>query len=430
MNLAKKIKIDIPSNVLDSLWFVSDLCTDLWNGSLEQKTYRRDKNRHLYEQKRDIPYIKELVPEYKIPSSQIIQNVIISLHEGFDSFFAKRAKGDFLANPPKFKSKKYFYTQKYSQYGTSFVVENNILKLAYGKSKKDWLEIPLPKEVELLNNFKTATIKKEKNKDKYYVSFSYIYDEKPYIPNDKTVYFDPGSITALTGINQNGKIFEYSISDLRKKNMETYLYIDKLKSKLKKKTKNSSRYNHINKKIDRGFKKINTRTKMTLSSVANRIIADNKSANQFKIGKWTTPQTISKTENKIKDKRINRAMQNNNPLSKLINILSYKAKMIGKEVSKFDERGTTKTCAMCGKKHKKGIDPSKRTFKCENKKCQFEYPRDGHSCLNFVRIYEPALWQSLVGNLPTRTKKVQFNVFSCKTQSNVVHFKMHGNLLP
>ena len=104
--------------------------------------------------------------------------------------------------------------------------------------------------------------------------------------------------------------------------------------------------------------------------------------------------------------------------------------MVGKEVSKFDERGTTSTCVMCGKKHKKSLSPEIRVFKCINEKCQFEYPRDNHSCLNFIKAYEPALWQSLVGNLPTRTKKIQFNVFSCKTQSNTVHFKMHGNLLP
>ena len=72
--------------------------------------------------------------------------------------------------------------------------------------------------------------------------------------------------------------------------------------------------------MSKGFQKINTRTKMTLTSVANKIIKDHPTATQFKIGKWRTIDTISKTENKIKDKRINRAVQNNNPLSKLIDI--------------------------------------------------------------------------------------------------------------
>lgn len=430
MNLTKKLQIEIPEEVKVKLWLTSDLCTDLWNGALEERTYKRGHSRNIFEQKKDLKLIKALVPEYKVPSSQVIQNVLFSLNESISSFYAKKKNGDTLARMPKFKSKKYFFTQEFSQYETSFIVENNTLKLAYGTKPKDWLVIPLPKEVELLSNFKTAKIYKDKTKDKYYVSFSYIYNEKPYVANKKSVYFDPGSKTALTGINTSGKFFEYSIADLRKKNMQTYLRLDNLKSQLKNKTKGSTRSRYINKKISKGFQKINTRTKMTLASVANRIIADNPNANQFKIGKWTTPQTISKTANKIKDKRINRAVQNNNPLSKLIGVLSYKSQMVGKEVSKFDERGTTSTCVMCGKKHKKSLSPEIRVFKCINEKCQFEYPRDNHSCLNFIKAYEPALWQSLVGNLPTRTKKIQFNVFSCKTQSNTVHFKMHGNLLP
>lgn len=430
MNLTKRLKIDLPLNVEEKLCFISDLCIDLWNGSLEEKTYKKGAYRNFYDQKKSLVFVKQLVPEYKLPSSQVIQNVIFSLDRSISSYQTKFKKGDKLARMPKFKSKKYFYTQEYSQYGTSFVIENNVLKLAYGKSKKDWLVIPLPKEVELLSNFKTVKISKDKKKDKYYASFSYIYEEKVYIPNNKTVYFDPGSKSALTGINHKGQLYEYNIDDLRKKNMQTYLYIDNLKSQLKNKTKGSTRSNIIHNKIDKAFKKINTRTKMTLSSVANKIIIDNKDVNQIKIGDWTTIKSISKTENKIKDKRINRAMQNNNPLSKLIGILSYKSKMVGKEVSKFDEKGTTKTCSMCGTKHKKSINPSVRVFKCINKKCLFEYPRDQQSCLNFVKNYEPALWQSLVGNLPTRTKRVQFDVFSCKIQSNNVLFKKHGNLLP
>ncbi len=430
MNLSKKVKIDLPIDVKEKLWFVSDLCTDLWNGALEERNYKNTCFTNIYEQKKSLVQIKEYVPEYKTPSSQVIQNVIFYLERSFLSFYKKRKNGDYLANRPKFKSKNYFFTQEYSQYETSFVVENNILKLAYGKNKKDWLIIPLPKEVELLSNFKTVKIYKDKKKDNYYVSFSYIYEEKEYIPSEKSVYFDPGCKSILAGITTEGKLFDYKIDDLRKKNMQTYVYIDNLKSQLKNKTKGSSRSKIIHNKMSKGFQKINTRTKMTLTSVANKIIKDHPTATQFKIGKWRTIDTISKTENKIKDKRINRAVQNNNPLSKLIDILTYKSQMVGKEVSSFNENGTTKTCAMCGKKHKKGIDPSERTFKCLNKECQFEYPRDYQSCLNFLKIYEPAFWQSLEGKLPSSTKKVQFNVFSCKIQSNTVQFKKHGNLLP
>jgi Probable transposase. len=178
MNLSKKIQIQLLEDVKTKLWFTSDLCSDLWNGALEERTYKRGASRNVYAQKISLVEIKRHLPEYKIPSSQVIQNVIFSLDRSISSFYAKIKKGDYLANMPKFKSKKYFFTQEYSQYGTSFTVENNILRLSYGKCPEDWLVIPLPPEVVLLSNFKTVKIFKDKTKDKYYVSFSYIHQEK------------------------------------------------------------------------------------------------------------------------------------------------------------------------------------------------------------------------------------------------------------
>lgn len=423
MIVTKKCQIYPSLQAIEDLWNISYLCTDLWNGALEERTYRRNNSADMLSQKKDIVLIKEYCPEFKEPSSQVIQNVVIYLDRSFKSFYTKREKGDYLANPPKFKSKKYFFTQEYSQYKTSFLIQDNSLKIAYGNNKKSWITIALPKELQFIENFKTVKIIHDKDKNKYYASFTYDFKEITYTKNEHSMYFDPGSKAALTGITTDGEFFEYNVCHLRETNMQTYLHIDNLKSTLKNKIKGSTRYIRINKKIKKCFSKINTRTKMVLSKISNKIIEDHPKINQFKIGNWTTPQSISKTENKIKDKRINRAMQNNNPLTKLINILSYKAQIVGKKVSKFDEKGTTRTCSMCGKKHKKGYSPEKRIFKCVDQlDCKFEYPRDNQSGLNFIKKHESALWQSLVGNLPTSSKKIQINVFSCKIQNNKCYF--------
>jgi putative transposase len=65
------------------------------------------------------------------------------------------------------------------------------------------------------------------------------------------------------------------------------------------------------------------------------------------VGDWAKQETIAETPFKAKNEQINRAVQNNNPLGTLLEFLSYKAKFSAKQVVKFDEKGTTKTCSSC-----------------------------------------------------------------------------------
>ena len=114
------------------------------------------------------------------------------------------------------------------------------------------------------------------------------------------------------------------------------------------------------------------------------------------------------------NRKINRAVQNNNPLQKLIDILKYKAHRLGQTVIKVDERGTTKTCSKCAHKIKEGLSPSIRNFKCP--KCTFEFPRDHHSCLNLIKRYESALWLRLPELYSGRSRSLALGPFSCKLQ--------------
>ncbi len=167
---------------------------------------------------------------------------------------------------------------------------------------------------------------------------------------------------------------------------------------------------------------ISTRTKMYLHTLANKILNEHEDVSHFMVGDWDKRKTLADTKNKFVNKSINRAVQNNNPLEILFDILKYKAKRLGQVAQKFDERGTARTCSSCGYVHKEGIDPSIRVFKC--KKCDFRLPRDLQSTLNFVKRYEPALWQGLSGNLPDSSRKLELAPFSCKPQVSVAHVTM------
>lgn len=145
MILTRKLNINPNKLAQEALWTVSHLCTQLWNAALEQ---RRDQKSwgliNIYSQKKEIRDVKKAFPEFKRPSSQVLQNVVFSLDRGYKMFFTKLREGDKEVRPPKFKSRKYFFTQEYSQRETAFKIKNDVLKLSYGSRPSDWIEIDLP----------------------------------------------------------------------------------------------------------------------------------------------------------------------------------------------------------------------------------------------------------------------------------------------
>lgn len=419
MDLTCKVQIRPSKEATEKLWKVSRLCTELWNGLL---THRR--NYHLYgktnkyEQKKTLPQIKKELPEFKLPSSQVLQEVVLDCDRSHQMFFTKQKKGDKEVRPPKFKSKRFFYTQTYSQRDTSFKVEDGKLKLAFGKSKKDWIKIDA--DHIKVDKPKTVKIKYDELARKWYALFSYEVKEADLLTVGHKIYFDPGCKTALTGIKTTGEFFEYSFSPLRKINMSTYRFIDSLKSRRDKtKNRNSKARRRLNRRIQALFRKIVTRTKMYLHTLANKILAEHDDVTHFMIGNWDKRKTLADTSYKIVNRSINRAVQNNNPLGILFDILKYKAKRLGQVAKKFDERGTTRACSKCGHIHEEGISPSVRIFTCEQ--CGFKFPRDLQSTLNFVKRYESAVWLGLSGNLPDSSRKMELAPFSCKPQVSVAH---------
>ena len=145
------------------------------------------------------------------------------------------------------------------------------------------------------------------------------------------------------------------------------------------------------------------------------------------LGDWSKKDTLAETGNRYVDKMINRAVQNNHPLEKLIGYLTYKGRLRGQEIKRFDERGSTRTCVACDYVHEEGIKPSVRVFTC--KRCLFTYSRDHHSCLNFVKRKETALWQCMHSNLPDRSMKVGLHPFSFKLLTSIRLLVMHPTTL-
>jgi len=419
MHLTLKLKIQVDAEAQSKLWQVSHRCTELWNACLEQRKDRKSWGKvSLFSQKKELPELKKECPEFKAPSSQVLQNVVFDLDAAYKMFFTKRNQGDQNVGQPRFKSRKYFYTQEYSQPKTSFVLEAGTLRLAYGKGPKDWISLVLPDHSwSLLGTPKTIKIGMDELSKDWFICLSHEIKEDSPRQTGHVVLFDPGCKMALTGIKTDGSFWEYDLSPLKKLNMDTYKLLDELRSQLALlKSKTSKAARRLRKQIKKLFRKIGTRTKTYLHTLANQILRDHHDSKEFKIGDWDKRQTLADTGHSFVNKKINRAVQNNNPLQKLIDILKYKAQRLGQKLQKVDERGTTRTCSHCDHKLKNGLKPEIREFSCP--KCGFQFPRDHQSCLNFLKKYESAAWHRLPEIYSGRSRKVSLAPFSCKLQES------------
>jgi len=79
-------------------------------------------------------------------------------------------------------------------------------------------------------------------------------------------------------------------------------------------------------------------------------------------------------------KRLNQE-NGNNPLGKLTQYLEYKSKLIGCDVKYINEAYTTKTCPVCGHRHK----PASRTYYCRS--CGNVFVRDEVGSVNILNKY-------------------------------------------
>jgi len=80
MILTRKVRINPSKEVSDKLWHVSSLCAHVWNFTLNEQ--KQSPSLTLYAAKRRLVTLKKEYPEYKQPSSQVLQNVVFAFYRG------------------------------------------------------------------------------------------------------------------------------------------------------------------------------------------------------------------------------------------------------------------------------------------------------------------------------------------------------------
>ena len=90
------------------LFWTLNRCRELYNAGLSERkdAYRMaGKSISYYAQKRDLPEIKAIRPEYHDIHSQVLQDVLLRLKRAFDRFFARVQNGE-KPGYPRFQGRK------------------------------------------------------------------------------------------------------------------------------------------------------------------------------------------------------------------------------------------------------------------------------------------------------------------------------------
>lgn len=374
MKISKKIKIQVNNKQAEKLWEVSKLLNNLYNCGLEQRIQAYKNNKisiSVYEQKREIPYIKKELQEYQLPFGRLLHETLLILDKSYKGFFA-RIKKNKEGNKgfPRFRSSKKFFTMPFEK--SHITIKNGYFYYKFGnKSKQKTLKLKLMEEVPV--NYGTVYL--SHNKNGFFVSFSYEKQEAIKRNNIEVIAIDLGIKRVATAASTTGKkFFSGSISRNQK-------YFSKLSDKIRsirdRKQKGSNRYKYYTDKLSRIYQIKKNKTQDFLHKLSYKL------TNKFVERTIVCGDLRIKSMVQKKNQWLNRCVQNNSMIYDFIKKLKYKSVLYGKEFKLINESYTSKTCSGCG--NIKSISLSQRRYKCSC--CGFEEDRDYNSAVNILKRF-------------------------------------------
>lgn len=332
-----------------------DLCRDLYNNILEYKnnTYKKIKiSPTKYEIMKQLPEIKNDLPEYKQAYSQVLQNVVERVDTSYKNFFRNLKRG--VVGFPKFKGKRFYKSFTYPQ--TGFKIVDNKLRL----SKIGDIKIKYHREID--GKIKQLTIRQSNNK--WFACFSVLVDRS--VPCGNLVAGIDLGISQFIVFNDgrvidNPKFFK--------------IYEDKLKKcqrKISKAKKGSKQRYKFLKVLNKIYEKLANKKHDFFHKLANKLISMHK---VIVIEDLSIKSMIQIAFRGLR-KSINETSWNS-----FVNILTYKADFSDCKLIKVDPKNTTKMCSKCGELVEKSLD--QRTHGCD---CGLVMDRDHNAAINILRL--------------------------------------------
>src|SRR6476661_7484279 len=108
------------------------LCRQIYNAAIGERreAWRmRGVSVTYYQQKAELPSIKEAMPEYGEVHSQVLQDVVLRVDRAFQAFFRRMKAGE-TPGYPRFQGRERFNSLTYPQYDNGARVDNGFLVLS------------------------------------------------------------------------------------------------------------------------------------------------------------------------------------------------------------------------------------------------------------------------------------------------------------
>lgn len=386
----KKVEIIFDRETEAILDGQSKICNFLYNKLLEickndYKVYNSFSKITMGNNIRDmVPCLKYDFPFLNAVYSSPTKNVGRRLQDAYKDFYSKK-KGR-----PKFRSwKKDWFSLFYDEPMKGYKICNsNKLTISLGKTtenKQLQVEGTLKEKLDLRIGESIKTFRLCKEKRKFFAVFTIEAPAKEKKAIESFISIDQNHKNFFVAIDNNGQTFEF-LNLFADKYFDTI--IDELKSqrdicnkkhKAKVTPMSGKTYYVPNKrylKLDNAIKKAQARKqeqiKLTLYAIAHFIA---KNYDKVIIGNYVPTKATAGS------KYAYRSVLNQSHIGEFRKILKWVMEKAHKTFVLVDEKDTTKTCCVCGKKEKKGVDV--REFTCE--KCNTFILRDVNSAVNMAK---------------------------------------------
>jgi putative transposase len=311
-----------------------------------------------YQQKAELPSIKEAMPEYAEVNAQILQDVVLRVDRAFQAFFQRMREGQ-TPGYPRFHGHDRYNSFTYPQVGDhgGARLDNGFLVLSkIGRVAARWSR-PLE------GTPKTVTVSREA--DGWYASISCAdVPARPLPPTGQETGIDLG-IEAFATVSDGTRIFSpgwYRRAERALKTAQRRVSRRKKGSNRRRKAVNLLAKAHL--KVKRQRQDFHHKTALGLVRANNVIYHEDL-----------------QVRNMVKNHHLAKSITDAG-WSQFVSILTYKAACAGREVIAVNPAFTSQTCSGCGVLVSKGL--SVRWHSCPD--CGTSLHRDHNAAKNIERL--------------------------------------------
>ncbi len=372
------------------MFFTLTRCRELYNAALSE---RRDSYKYTgkgvsyYDQKRDLPEIKEIREEYNDIHSQVLQDVMLRLDKGMKRFFDRVKRGE-TPGFPRFQGRNRYDSFTYPQGGYT-LSEKHVTLSKIGKVK-----VKLHRPIE--EPIKTATVKREV--DQWYIVFSCEVEQPVPLPETQSEIGIDLGVTHFAALSDgtfidSPRFFRKAQADLKRK-----------QRKLSRCKRGSHRRNRARLQVAKAHRKVKNQRRAFHFKEAKKLVAQHR----FIVFEDLQLTNLTKHAKPKQDEATGEYLPNGASaksgltksildagLGQFVQIVTFKAANAGRQVSTIDSKYTSQVCSACGVKGPKK-DLSQRVHTCTS--CGIVLDRDTNAAINIHLAWKmPTYWNAVRG---------------------------------